>query len=50
MRYVAGQPFDNLREIEPDMPLHGLVRGMPIIIDPHSRSLIRNGDKDTIRF
>jgi hypothetical protein len=50
MRAAAGQPFKSLREIDPDLPLTGLKKGLPRIIDPHSRHLIRKGDSGTLRL
>jgi hypothetical protein len=48
---IAGQPFNSLREIEPDLPLPGLTRsGLPRIIGTRDRQSILSNNSKVIRM
>jgi len=49
-KYVAGTPFNSLREIEPDLPLRRLSSGLPRVIPLYDRIAIRNGSASVIRY
>lgn len=50
-KFVAGQPFKTLREIEPDLPLPGLTRsGLPKIIGTRDRRSLHANSPKIIRL
>lgn len=49
-RYIAGTPYNSLREIEPGLPLPRLYNGLPSIIPKVDRCSIRDGHIGIIRY
>jgi hypothetical protein len=50
-KYLAGQPFKSMREVEPDYPLPRLSKcGLPSIIKTIDRNSIRSNSYTVIRF
>jgi len=49
-RFLAGSPYQSLRDAEPSMPLPRLHNGIPFIIQSQDRRSIRNGNASVIRF
>jgi len=49
-RSIAGSPVKSLREIEPDLPLPSIVKGLPAIIGTRDRRAIMAGSKSVIQF
>jgi len=49
-KFIAGNSFKSLREIEPDLPLLRLNKGLPSIIPLSDRKLIRMGSSSVIRY
>lgn len=49
-RYIAGTPYNSLRELEPTLPLPRLYQGIPSVIPKVDRVSIREGHKGVIRF
>lgn len=44
MKFLARQPLNSLREVEPNLPLPRLSNGLPVIIPKAHRRLIREGN------
>lgn len=49
-KFVAGEPFKSLRDIEPDLPLPRLVNGLPAIIGTRDRRSLRNNNIGVFRL
>lgn len=49
-RKLSSKPMTSLREIEPDLPLPGLINGLPKFIGTVDRRAIRSGHPGTIRL
>lgn len=49
-RKLSSKPMTSLREIEPDLPLPGLINGLPKFIGTVDRKAIRSGHPGTIRL
>jgi hypothetical protein len=50
-KFLAGEPFKSLRDIEPDLPLPRLSKsGLPVIIGTRDRRSIHSGSYRIIRL
>jgi hypothetical protein len=47
---LADNSFKSLRDLEKDLPLPRLINGLPPIIGPRDREMIRNNHKSIIIF